>query len=142
MSDLHALGGHSIKLLADCVQNTVVKRSRLSPIASKLEDAGFISVSDDVHSTEVTLRSKLYGEEALELLDEVLKMPKKLPDITALQFEMLRTAVNIAKESRCRNVATLRSRLLEIWPKKPKNINKALQFWADYEGKKNVRYQK
>ena len=137
MSDLHSLGGHGIKLLAECVQDSVIKRSKLSPIASKLESAGFISVRDDVHSTEVTLRSKLWGEEALELLDEVLKMPKKLPDLTPLQFDMLRTAVNIAKEQRCRKVATLRGELLKIWPKKPKNINKALQFWAEHEGKKN-----
>jgi DNA-binding MarR family transcriptional regulator len=126
-----------VKLLAEVVQHTGVRRTKLSLVASKLEDMGFVRVLElSDWSKEVRINPTLYGEEAIELLDEVLHMPKKLPELTPLQFDILRSAVNIARETGCRKVVILRSLLLKQWPKKPKNINKALEFWANHEARK------
>jgi hypothetical protein len=135
-NDLHKLGGHCISLLAEAVEHQCIKRSKASPVAEKLYNQGFIFI--DVQSywtTELTIKPSLWGEEALEILDD-LRMPKKLPDLTPLQFDILRCAINTARENNLKTVKALRASLLHRWPKKPKSIDTALVFWANYEKSK------
>ena len=47
-------------------------------------------------------------------------------------FEILRTAVNIARDRQIRRLATLRSILSNMFPGKSVQINEALSAWADY----------
>lgn len=135
-NDLHSLGGHCIRLLAEAVEHQCIKRTKASTVAEKLYNQGFIFIdSRDCWSTEVTIKPSLWGEEALEILDD-LHMPKKLPELTPLQFDILRCAVNTAREHNIQTVKALRASLLRRWPKKPKSINAALVFWANYEKSK------
>lgn len=56
--------------------------------------------------------------------------------LTDLQFTILREAVTLARERQVQSVATLRAMLLRRWPRKPKSVTAALQFWADHERSK------
>ncbi len=53
-------------------------------------------------------------------------------ELTDLQFRILHSAVTLAKNEDIRSLASLRLRLLKLYPGKPKNIAKALKFWANY----------
>ncbi len=57
-------------------------------------------------------------------------MKKPSAEITALQFEILRYAVNVSKEKGIRSVTRLRAELSRRWPRKPKSIAAALNFWS------------
>lgn len=63
-----------------------------------------------------------------------------MAELTSIQFQILRTAVNVARDEQIRSVSLLRQKLLVRYPKKPKSIEVAIQFWADYEGLK-VRHR-
>ncbi|MGA3979489.1 hypothetical protein ACI2UK_27010 [Ralstonia nicotianae] len=52
-------------------------------------------------------------------------------------FEMLRAAMDAAREFQCRSVASLKGRLLSAWPKRGEDINEAINFWA---GSVRARY--
>lgn len=69
---LKELGHHALKLMAECVEFTGVKRKQLSSAAKLLEDAGFVIVYErgDGSDSQYELMPTLEGEEALELLDE------------------------------------------------------------------------
>lgn len=134
--DLHELGRHCILLLAETVEHQVITRGKATAVSDKLNAAGFVFINNTYYnSVEVIITPSLWGEEALSILND-LNMPKKLPELTPLQFDILRCAIRTAKESRVRTVAGLRAALLIRWPKKPKSINTALKFWANYEKSK------
>lgn len=69
---LSALGTSAIKLLREVVEHQQVQKSKPSDAARKLEDAGFIRITevDPVWGKEVVLHSCLQGEEALEALEK------------------------------------------------------------------------
>jgi len=52
--------------------------------------------------------------------------------MTELSFEILRTAVTLAKTEQIRTVASLRSRLLQLYPGKEADVAEALGAWAEY----------
>lgn len=133
--ELHALGKPCIRLLAEVVAQQEVERSKSNIAAEKLFEAGFIFIHKDSWSTEVKLSPSLWGEEALDILED-LSMPKTLPELTPLQFDILRCAITTAKAHKIQTVETLRKVLLHRWPKKPKSINEALKFWANHEKRK------
>lgn len=136
-NDLHKLGGNCIRLLAEAVEHQCIKRAKTSPIAEKLHDQGFVFIhAQSYWNKEVTITPSLWGEEALEILLD-LHMPKKLPELTPLQFDILRCAINTARENNLKTVKALRASLLRRWPNKPKSINNALAFWANYEKSKS-----
>lgn len=71
VTDLRALGGAALRLLRECVQEQGVTRSKASAAAIALEDAGFVFIRDlCVFDDSVRITPSLWGEEALELLDE------------------------------------------------------------------------
>lgn len=45
-------------------------------------------------------------------------------------FEMLRAAVNAARQFQCQSVKALKDRLLITFPGREVEINEALKFWA------------
>ncbi|WP_199032705.1 hypothetical protein [Ralstonia sp. ASV6] len=45
-------------------------------------------------------------------------------------FEMLRAAVNAARQFQCRSVSSLKGRLLSQWPDRGEDINEAIDYWA------------
>jgi hypothetical protein len=74
---LLSLGVHARKLLADAVEHTGVKRRQLSKAARDLETAGFLFIRDtgNIWEAEFDLVPTLTGEEALELLDQLVSRP-------------------------------------------------------------------
>ena len=55
------------------------------------------------------------------------------PPLTESQFEMLRTAVTLARNEAIDNVACLRLRLLQCFPGEAQDVEHALEAWARYE---------
>lgn len=45
-------------------------------------------------------------------------------------YEMLRVAVNAARQFQCQSVKALKDRLLMTFPGRESEINEAIQFWA------------
>ena len=45
-------------------------------------------------------------------------------------YEMLRMAVNTARQSQCRTVGGLKKRLLVAWPDRQNDIDEAVRYWA------------
>lgn len=139
-NDLAALGGRCITALAELVEHQGVRRTQPSAMFENLSDHGFCFIRElNEWSREVEIRPSLWGEEALELFESVLTMTtKKKPvtELTPLQLDILFAAVRIARGDQIRTVKALKARLLAIWPKKPKSINAALEYWANYEAAK------
>lgn len=52
--------------------------------------------------------------------------------LTDLQFVILQTAVTLVKTEQIKRLSTLRARLLRLFPNKPKNIERALTYWANH----------
>jgi len=52
--------------------------------------------------------------------------------LTDLQFVILQAAVALVKNEQIKRLTTLRTRLRQLFPNKPKNIEKALAYWANY----------
>jgi hypothetical protein len=52
-------------------------------------------------------------------------------------FEVLRTAVTIAKERQIANVESLRFHLGQIYPSRSSDIDSALHFWGNYISSKS-----
>lgn len=46
-------------------------------------------------------------------------------------YEMLRAAVNAARQFQCQSVKTLKDRLLLSYPGREGEINEAIKFWAE-----------
>jgi hypothetical protein len=46
-------------------------------------------------------------------------------------YEMLRAAVNIAREHQCRSLSRLKERLLETHPGRNADIEAAIKYWAE-----------
>lgn len=70
--ELQALGANARKLLAEAVEETGVRRKKLSKAAKDLESAGFLFIRDvgSQWDAEFELSPTLVGEEALDALDE------------------------------------------------------------------------
>lgn len=45
-------------------------------------------------------------------------------------YEMLRAAVNTAREHQCRTLAGLKQRLETAWPDRAADIDEALNYWS------------
>lgn len=45
-------------------------------------------------------------------------------------YEMLRAAVNLAREHQCRTLSRLKERLAAAWPGRAEDINEALNYWS------------
>lgn len=45
-------------------------------------------------------------------------------------YEMLRAAVNTAREHQCNTLERLKERLLTKWPNRTKEIDEAINYWA------------
>lgn len=45
-------------------------------------------------------------------------------------YEMLRAAVNTAREHQCRTLTRLREQLAEAWPGRVADIDEALNYWS------------
>lgn len=54
-------------------------------------------------------------------------------ELTEDQFEILRSAVTIARGDQVRRLDTLRQRLLAHYPKHEADVDAALRYWANYE---------
>lgn len=64
-----------------------------------------------------------------------MKKPKKTKiqePLTDLQFVILQAAVTLVKNEQIKRLSVLRSRLRQLFPNKPKNIERALTYWANY----------
>jgi len=46
-------------------------------------------------------------------------------------YEILRDAVNVARDFQCQSLAALKSRLAMRWPGKENEVAEAIQFWAN-----------
>lgn len=64
------------------------------------------------------------------------KMNQK-SDLSPGGFEMLRAAVNAARQFQYRSVAALKAKLLSEWPDRVTDINEAIDYWA---GNLRARY--
>lgn len=71
VTDLKSCGARAIKLLEEVVEQSEVKRQKLSEATKTLESAGFIIARrTDEYEESFIIRPTLAGEEALEALDE------------------------------------------------------------------------
>ncbi|WP_413460638.1 hypothetical protein [Herbaspirillum huttiense] len=72
-AELHLLGSHARKLIEQCVEQTSLKRTKLSKAAEALDHAGFIKVveSEACFDRSYTLSATLVGEEALLALEHL-----------------------------------------------------------------------
>ena len=52
-------------------------------------------------------------------------------ELTDGGYEMLRAAVNAARQFQCQSVKVLKDRLLLTFPGREVEINEAIQFWAE-----------
>ncbi len=52
-------------------------------------------------------------------------------ELTDGGYEMLRAAVNAARQFHCQSVKILKDRLLLAFPGREVEINEAIQFWAE-----------
>lgn len=57
-------------------------------------------------------------------------------ELSAEAFEILRSAVNIARNEGTRTVAVLRQKLLHHYPGRDAQVQEALAYWANYEAGK------
>lgn len=53
-------------------------------------------------------------------------------ELAESEYEMLRNAVNTAREHQVRSVKSLKARLLEIYPDREGDIDAAIKFWSGY----------
>lgn len=68
---LQTLGKGAIRLLQECVEEQTIKKKKISEIAEKLCEEGFLFIRDqsDCFASEFTLSPTLEGEEVLEALE-------------------------------------------------------------------------
>lgn len=52
------------------------------------------------------------------------------PDLSPEAFDILRSAVHLARDQGIQKVATLRLRLNNLWPGRDSEIEQAIAFWA------------
>jgi hypothetical protein len=62
----------------------------------------------------------------------------KTGDMSDEVFEILRSAVNIARNAGVRTVATLKMHLAHYYPGKETQIDEAIQFWANRVAEKGL----
>ncbi len=55
-----------------------------------------------------------------------------VPEMTEAVFEILRSAVNLARNEQIRNVPALKARLLSFYPGHEDDLNQAIYLWAQY----------
>lgn len=53
-----------------------------------------------------------------------------MSEISNGAYEMVRAAVNTARESQIKTVKALKARLIQAYPERQNDINEALSFWA------------
>ncbi|MDP2098927.1 MAG: hypothetical protein U1C96_11930, partial [Gallionella sp.] len=72
---LEKLGGRAKKLLAECIEHQGITRKSVSEAARTLENEGFIFIkeSDDIFDKSVDLMSSLRGEDAMEMLEFLIR---------------------------------------------------------------------
>ena len=73
--DLLAMSSPSRKLLATCIEEQRVKRTKLSAAGELLYDAGFVHVREDGWLGEVEISPALWGEEAMEAMEAGVGKP-------------------------------------------------------------------
>lgn len=54
----------------------------------------------------------------------------------AITFDIIRSAVNLARFENVRRLDTIRARLKVEYPGQDENIEVAIKYWAEYEAKK------
>ncbi len=75
---LRRLGPTARRLLSECVEHTGVERTRASPTAEALADAGFVFIHDagvPPFDMRVSITPSLLGEEALLALETMPRAP-------------------------------------------------------------------
>lgn len=55
-----------------------------------------------------------------------------MAEISESVFEVLRSAVNLARNEQIQKVTTLKVRLLNFYPGREEDVNKAIFAWAQY----------
>lgn len=55
-----------------------------------------------------------------------------MADMSESVFEVLRSAVNLARDEQIRKVARLKARLLDFYLGREDDVNKAIVAWAQY----------
>jgi len=55
-----------------------------------------------------------------------------MADMSESVFEVLRSAVNLARDEQIRKVARLKVRLLDFYPGREDDVNNAIVAWAQY----------
>jgi hypothetical protein len=68
---LEKLGGRAKKLLAECIEHQSITRKSVSEAAKTLEAEGFIFINEsgDLFDKSVQMKSSLWGEEAMGMLE-------------------------------------------------------------------------
>lgn len=56
-----------------------------------------------------------------------------MAEMTEAVFDILRTAVNLARDHQIRHLSTLKARLMSTYPDREKEVDEALMAWANYE---------
>jgi hypothetical protein len=51
-------------------------------------------------------------------------------ELSEAGYEVLRDAVNVARNYQCRSLSSLKSRLAMRWPGRENDIKEAIEFWA------------
>lgn len=69
IADLRTTGKRGLSLLWEIREHTTLKRKNVSTLISTLEDMGFLFVREGYD--DVTLSVSLYGEEALDAIEEL-----------------------------------------------------------------------
>lgn len=57
-------------------------------------------------------------------------MDPPLSELSDGGYEMLRAAVNTARECQCKSLASLREQLERRWPGRNAHIKEAIEYWA------------
>lgn len=60
-------------------------------------------------------------------------------ELTEIQFDIIRTAFNLARNARASELPTLRKRLYDMYPGQDDDILAALNFWANHQAESNRR---
>lgn len=60
-------------------------------------------------------------------------------ELTEVQFDIIRSAFNLARDARPSELPTLRRRLYEMYPGQDTDILAALTFWANHQAESNRR---
>lgn len=80
--------------------------------------------------SEQGLPSLVADDKASHHMARVEAKKAAMQTLTEGGYEMLRAAVNAARQFQCQNVRALKGRLLLTYPSHESDINEAIDFWA------------